>query len=469
MFESENASRSSVESERRTESKPAAPTPREDLPSLQMLEESAAKLAALRQRAEYLLDQLSTGNADVPPHAAAVEEDLNASRAFKDQGGNEIDGGQSTPTVTDDPATPLSSETDVNAPWAFDTNSTNSGPSDRDSAIPDAQKDSSLTDHPSPHLFPGPQSPQGTGFQQSQQTKMPDAEEEPTFQAGPDPTNYEGSSSPAYPIQRIDPPPSSILDRPIGAAPRVFNRQAEPGYHETPTEAQLIEEEIFGLYEAINRVLETRRENTGHALSLLREAREIISAEPQLIHRAEYNIQQARQILDRARTSRRRSRGLALRTVGRLILWLAVLGGLGAALYLYPQQVDEIVEISAARVGWDASFLNAALWAVVAGGVGGCLGTISFLVERMRVHQEFDQQYIVRSTVQPLMGALLGLSIFGILAAVFNSLDTSITVHQVTSYLPAALALPIGFWQEYVYALIFRLTRLFTFQRRRRW
>ena len=434
-----------------------------------MLEESAAQLAALRQRAEYLLDQLSSGNADVPPHAATGEGDLNASQAIREQDSNEITDTQSTPTVTDEPATLLSSETDGNAPRDFDTNSTDNGPSDRQSTIPEAQKDSSLTDHPSPHLFPGPLSPQGTGIQQPRQTEMPDAEDEPTFQSGPDLPNYEESSSPAYPIQRIDPPPSSILDRPIGAAPGVFSRQAEPGYDETPTDAQLIEEEIYSLYEAINRVLETRRENTGHALSLLREARKIISAEPQRIHRAEYNIQQARQILDRARTSRRRSRGLALRTVGRLILWLAVLGGLGAALYLYPQQVDEIVEISAARVGWDASFLYAALWAVVAGGVGGCLGTISFLVERMRVHQEFDQQYIVRSTVQPLMGALLGMSIFGLLAAVFKSLDTSIAVHQVTSYLPAALALPIGFWQEYVYALIFRLTRLFTFQRRRRW
>ncbi len=469
MFESENASRSSVESERRTESSPAAPTPREDLPSLQMLEESAANLAALRQRAEYLLDQLSTGNADLPPHAAAVEEDLNASRAIRNQGGNEIADGQSTPTVTEDLSTPLSSETDVSAPWAFDANSTDSGPSGRDSAMPHAQSDSSPTVQSSPYLYPDPQTPQGTEFQQPRHTEMPDAEDEPTFQAGPDLPNYVESSSPAYPIQRIDPPPSSILDRPIGVAPRVFSRQAEPGYNETPTDAQLIEEEIFSLHEAINRVLETRRENTGHALSLLREAREIISAEPQLIHRAEYNIQQARQILDRAKTSRSRSRGLALRTVGRLILWLAVLGGLGAALYLYPQQVDQILENSAARVGWDASFLYAALWAVVAGGGGGCLGTISFLVERMRVHQEFDQQYIVRSTVQPLMGALLGLSIFGLLAAVFNSLDTSITVHPVTSYLPAALALPIGFWQEYVYALIFRLTRLFTFQRRRRW
>ena len=87
----------------------------------------------------------------------------------------------------------------------------------------------------------------------------------------------------------------------------------------------------------------------------------------------------------------------------------------------------------------------------------------------MRVQHEFDDQYILRSTVQPLMGVVLGLLAFGLLALVFNILGTSITVHPAISYLPAAIALPIGLWQEYVYALIFRLTRLLTFQRRRRW
>ena len=434
-----------------------------------MLEESAAQLAALRQRAEYLLDQLSPGKAEQSPPSKSGEAEFDSSRVAGDQEGIGIADEQSTPTVSVTGIAPLSPENDGNAPRAIDTNSTNDGPSARRAALPEEEKNSTHTDLSSPQLQTGPIPLQGTGFQQSNSSRMADAEEEPTFQTGPDPPAYEEKPSSAYPIQRLDPQPSSILDRPVGAVQRSFSSQTEPGYGGTLTDAQLIEEEIYRLYEAINRALETRRESTGHALSLLREAREIISAEPQLIQRAEYNIQQARQILDRAITSRRRSRSVALRTVGRLILWLAVLGGLGAALYIYPQQVDNIAEISAASVGWDASFLLVAIWAGVAGGVGGCLGTISFLVERMRVHEEFDEQYIVRSTVQPLMGALLGLSIFGLLAAIFNGLDTSITVHQVTYYLPAALALPIGFWQEYVYALIFRLTRLLTFQRRRRW
>ena len=231
----------------------------------------------------------------------------------------------------------------------------------------------------------------------------------------------------------------------------------------------MIEEEIVNLYEAIDRFRETRRENTGHALSLLREAREIITGQPHRIERAQYNIQQARQIIERARSSRRRSRGMALRTFGFLILWLAGLGGLGAALYLYPLDVNEVIGLISSTTGWNTTHYTPLLWTVATGGIGGCLGTISFLFERMRVHEEFDRQYILRSVIQPLMGVILGLIAYGLLAALFSSLDASIVGHPVTSFLPAALALPIGLWQVYVYAAIFRLTRLLTFQRRRRW
>ena len=67
------------------------------------------------------------------------------------------------------------------------------------------------------------------------------------------------------------------------------------------------------------------------------------------------------------------------------------------------------------------------------------------------------------------MGVVLGLIVFAILAAVFNSLGIPLQRHPLTTFLPAAFALPVGLWQEYVYALIFRLTQLLTFQRRRRW
>ena len=53
------------------------------------------------------------------------------------------------------------------------------------------------------------------------------------------------------------------------------------------------------------------------------------------------------------------------------------------------------------------------------------------------------------------MGVVLGLISYGLLATLINILGAPITAHPVTSYLPAALALPIGIWQVYVYAVIF--------------
>ncbi len=272
-----------------------------------------------------------------------------------------------------------------------------------------------------------------------------------------------------YPIQSIQPQSESVLDNPVTVAPPPEWLKFEVAPESLSTDAQLIEEEIAGLYEAIEKFQETRRENTGHALSLLREAREIISGQPHRIERAHYNIQQARQIIERAKSSRNRSLGIALRTFGLLILWLAALGGLGAALYLYPLEVNEIFLLISSSTGWNTSHYHSLLWTVATGGIGGWLGTISFLFERMRVHEEFDQQYILRSMIQPLMGVILGLFSYALLAVPFSALNASIVGHPVTAYLPAALALPIGLWQVYVYAAIFSFTRLLTFQRRRRW
>ena len=478
MFESENTARSSVEGEGHTDSSSVRPTPsevdREDPPSLQMLEESAAQLAALRQRAEFLLDQLSNDRVDGSAPAAADGRDVIPPPTTDDHdgGGAAID--ESAQTRFEERLFPLPLENDIKPAGAHDAVSTDQQAPDQHSEtpgsnLPAAHADGSTPDIPSSGPSFASHSPQGTGLLLSEFSGRSSAGKTNNNRSSIDSPLDETAQSSAYPIQRHHSQPTSILDRPIGATQPPFSRVAETRFDVTATDVQVVEDEIVSLYKAINRVKQSPRENTGHALSLLREAREIMLADPQRIERVEYNIQQARQILDRARASRRHSWLLALRTVSRLVLWLAVLGGLGAALYFYPQSVDEIVAIAAARVGWRTSLLFPALWAVVAGGAGGCLGTISFLVERMRVQHEFDDKYILRSTVQPLMGVVLGLLTFGLLALVFSSLGTSITVHPAITYLPAAIALPIGLWQEYVYALIFRLTRLLTFQRRRRW
>ena len=431
-----------------------------------MLEESAAQLAALRQRAEYLLDQLSAGSQAAPARA-------NPKIRSEDQATTSDDHTPAEPENLPNsdlepkglpPFAPLQDE-DA-APRAFNSSPGETGPSDQESDPPATTQSVSYRDGRHP-----PDSPYHTdNFSQPNQALDPPTEAlASSEQPAPNSVAPAETQPQDYPLQNFAEQPSSLLDSPITIAPPKVWHPQETWPDGTPTDAQLIEEEIISLYEAIDRVRETRRENTGHALSLLREAREIISAEPQRIERAHYNIEQAKQIINRARFSRNRSRGIAVRTFGLLILWLGALGGLAAVLYLYPLIVNDSIEILSANTGWNTSHYYPILWTVATGGIGGCLGAISFLVERLRVQEEFDRQYILRSTIQPLMGVVLGLISYGLLATLINILGAPITAHPATSYLPAALALPIGIWQVYVYAVIFRVTRLLTFQRRRRW
>ncbi len=424
-----------------------------------MLEESAAQLAALRQRAEYLLEQLAAGREPVPG-APVLNEDRHTQP------------GAVAPTVSHAPDTGPPTNPDGGPTTALSqdrlapSQALDQPPTPAESSVHRAD------DHGSPPPSPQQDIPHNAEltpahFEPSQpaldETRPPETQQEHA--------PLSDSQSQSYPLQKSQHPPhsQSLLDTPVTAAPSLDWSQVQVGPETTPTDVHMIEEEIISLYQAIDHVRETRRENTGHALALLREAREIIAGHPYRIERAQYNIEQAKQIIDRARFSRSRSRGIALRTFLLLILWLSGLGGLAAVLYLYPLRVNETVSWISTNTGWNTSHYASILWTVSAGGIGGCLGTVSFLFERMRVHEEFDRQYIVRSTIQPLMGILLGLVSYALLASLFNSLDASIIGHPVTAFLPAAIALPIGIWQVYVYALIFRFTRLFTFQRRRRW
>ena len=431
-----------------------------------MLEESAAQLAALRQRAESLLEQLASG-ADSASSRQEPEADqaLRAETANAQQeAGLRLDQSeQSGP----DPVTLQESESGVAvAPDPTVPRSDITSPAGR------AAESHLQSQHsPQENTPPTPESPPLSDRNHQSPPEDEDyAREDRAYgKMGLDSVGQPEAQDQQFPIQSVRSPSDSVLDSPVTVAPPPDWLKFEVAPESLSSDAQLIEEEIAGLYEAIDRFRETRRENTGHALSLLREARDIISGQPHRIERAQYNIQQARQIIERARTSRRRARGIALQTFGLLILWLAALGGLGAALYLYPLELNEVIGLVSASTGWNTSHYYPLLWTIATGGIGGCLGTISFLFERMRVHEDFDRQYILRSVIQPLMGIFLGLISYGLLVVLFKSLDASVVGHPVTTYLPAALALPIGLWQVYVYAAIFRVTRLLTFQRRRRW
>ncbi len=431
-----------------------------------MLEESAAQLAALRQRAEFLLEQMAASAESASSRDVVEGEALEPSEAVENQ---------QEPTSRSDLILPPQQEN--NSPSDQVRNdATVAVASDTDSGTPDPAGPDAETHHWSPLSIrqdTEPTSdtashPAGHG-QSPREVNQSGGEESSYLRSSRDRAGRQEPQEQQYRIQKIQPQSESLLDHPVTVAPPPDWLKFEVAPESLSSDSQLIEEEIAGLYEAIERFRETRRENTGHVLSLLREAKEIIAGQPHRMERAQYNIQQARQIIERAKSSRSRSRGIALRTFALLFLWLAALGGLGTVLFVYPLEVNEIILLISSSTGWNTSHYYTLLWTVAAGGTGGWVGTISFIFERMRVHEEFDRHYILRSMIQPLMGVILGLICYVILVVLFSILSASVIGHPVTAYLPAALALPVGFWQVYVYAAIFRITRILTFQRRRRW
>ena len=252
-----------------------------------MLEESAAQLAALRQRAEELLEQLATDREPVPGVPSS---------------------NQDPPTRPDDSA-PSEHHADDPAPVQGEPPhgviSQNPFPNDQDPGLgstpegPIGGNDSVQWGKPP---SPGKDLHQNADSLPalSDQNRLPSPDPQTSLDDTPyaetiqDAALLSNSLSQNFPLQHAQPQSQSLLDAPVTAVPPFDWNRVQVASDPTPTDVHMIEEEIISLYEAIDHVRETRGENTGHALALLREAREIIAGQPNGIERAEYNIQDHR-------------------------------------------------------------------------------------------------------------------------------------------------------------------------------
>jgi hypothetical protein len=233
------------------------------------------------------------------------------------------------------------------------------------------------------------------------------------------------------------------------------------------TQVQELEEEIAALHDQVKRLQKGRRDLTGHALSLLREARAILHTQPERGGRAEYNVRQVRTLLERSSESRRRSARYGVLLLLYLSLWLMLCVGGLTALFLYGAALrDILVDVSGPRSGLSIHTLPLIL-TLLAGGTGGVVGAIVSLVGQLRQGQEFDSQYVARYIIQPIMGVILALLIYLACLFLVNLLGLGFTDSSLIQVFPALIALPAGLWQELVYALLYRFTRFFRFGRRR--
>lgn len=267
-----------------------------------------------------------------------------------------------------------------------------------------------------------------------------------------------------------DNPPAqaeSLLYRPAPALGKV-PAPATPPVSLTAGQIRFLDEEISELHGEVKRVLAARRDVTGHALSLLREAREILLVEPHRLGRAEYNIVQVRAMLERADEGRRQSSRRGFRVLLYLSLWLAGTVGMGVALFLYAGELSRAAGLlfgSGSRV---VAHLLPFLWVIVTGSAGAVVGAILGFLAHIRSGQDFDRQHVVRFAIQPVMGVVLGVLLYVLFSALFAAMQIDMTARSITRALPIVLALPAGLWQEWIYASIYRMSGFFTLRPRRR-
>ena len=318
---------------------------------------------------------------------------------------------------------------------------------------------------------PAPSAPAPSpAYPQPVQAKTP-GQAKPTVQEEKPRTAFVNSSQQSrYLHTPSDNPPAqaeSLLNRPAPALGKV-PAPATPPVSLTAGQIRFLDEEISELHGEVKRVLAARRDVTGHALSLLREAREILLVEPHRLGRAEYNIVQVRAMLERADEGRRQSSRRGFRVLLYLSLWLAGTAGAGVALFLYAGELSRAAGVlfgSGSRV---VAHLLPFLWVIITGSAGAVVGAILGFLAHIRSGQDFDRQHVVRFAIQPIMGVILGVILYVLFSALFAAMQIDITERAITRGLPIILALPVGLWQEWIYASIYRMLGFFTLRPRRR-
>jgi len=224
-----------------------------------------------------------------------------------------------------------------------------------------------------------------------------------------------------------------------------------------------LHQQIDDLYKQVATEFSSPPEKAERALSLLREARQVLLETPEEYVAAEYRTMQVRAMLDRVRESRKHSGYYGPRILAYETGWLVLLL---AGLILAAPLTRWITLIAQTGVGDEAALLsiypifNTMIW----GGIGGVVGALYSLWWHISDQQDFDRHYLTWYLVQPLLGLVLGGIVFLLMAGGFLLLQVNLqdpnasTAARLLPYLTAVLA---GFRQNFVYEQFNRLISLF--------
>ena len=224
-----------------------------------------------------------------------------------------------------------------------------------------------------------------------------------------------------------------------------------------------LHQQIDDLYKQVATEFSSPPEKAERALSLLREARQVLLETPEEYVAAEYRTMQVRAMLDRVRESRKHSGYYGPRILAYETGWLVLLL---AGLILAAPLTRWITLIAQTGVGNEAALLsiypifNTMIW----GGIGGVVGALYSLWWHISDQQDFDRHYLTWYLVQPLLGLVLGGIVFLLMAGGFLLLQVNLqdpnasTAARLLPYLTAVLA---GFRQNFVYEQFNRFIALF--------
>jgi hypothetical protein len=249
------------------------------------------------------------------------------------------------------------------------------------------------------------------------------------------------------PIQRTDDQKAIIISR---------LDQVLPGNWQ-----KALHQQIDDLYKQVATEFSSPPEKAERALTMLREARELLLDSPEEYVSAEFRTMQVRTILERMRESRAQSQGYGPRILAYEGGWLLLL--LLGLIFAGPltQLITRGGEVTGPALLNVYPIINTMLW----GGIGGIVGALYTLWWHISQEQDFDRNYLMWYLVQPLMGLVLGGIIFLIMAGGFLIVqvnladDKASTGARLLPYLAAVLA---GFRQNFVYQQFDRLMGLFT-------
>jgi hypothetical protein len=224
-----------------------------------------------------------------------------------------------------------------------------------------------------------------------------------------------------------------------------------------------LHQQIDDLYKQVATEFSSPPEKAERALSLLREARQVLLETPEEYVAAEYRTMQVRAMLDRVRESRKQSGYYGPRILAYESVWLVIL--LAGLIFAAPF-AGWLTRIAQSGVANEQAMLsiypifNTMIW----GGIGGVVGALYSLWWHISEQQDFDRHYLTWYLVQPLLGLVLGGIVYLLMAGGFLLLQVNLqdpnasTAARLLPYLTAVLA---GFRQNFVYEQFNRLIGLF--------